>query len=303
VTYLNKIAAAFGNITGGITGKNIWNIFPLKGTQQEKAMKESIRTLQPLQIRQKDPETDIDYEINIYPSKEGLSIYSKNVSDLVKKELQLRKTISQKEMLIKEVHHRVKNNFQLISSIIRLSTFHITNDEIRRMVNDIESRIKVLSLIHEQLYKGAEGSQVNMKIYISNLISQLSGITNHNSTSLTYDISIGNIELSIDPAISVGLIINELFSNSIKHGFKNKSEGKITIEMNYIKNNLLNLIYQDNGSGIEKEKSIHESDSMGFTIIKTIVEQSEGEINFSSDDQGLRYDITLNTEELRGPES
>jgi PAS domain S-box-containing protein len=297
VTYANKIADETSGINDTLIGRNIWKTVPeLKGTVYEEKYKKAMETLQPVKFRAPDPHSNINVEISVYPSKEGLTVYGRDITAIVKKETDLEKSVSQKEVLVKEIHHRVKNNFQLISSLIRLSVLHIENDEIIKTIADIESRIRALSLIHEQLYKGSSESIVNMKIYLENLVTQLESTIPH-ETKINQVLIIDNIQLDIDTAISIGLIVNELYSNSIKHGFRHRSEGEITVEMHYPDDgNQLRLMYQDNGNGLPPGKNILETDSMGFTIVRTLIEQSHGNINLTNKN-GLRFDITIQISE------
>jgi two-component sensor histidine kinase/PAS domain-containing protein len=293
ITYLNRVAQSSTQLKQDVVGKNLWEFFPqLKGTSHETNYRKAMDTQQPVKYRSADFYSSREYEVSIYPSENGITVYSNDISELVKKENELQKTLSQKEMLIKEIHHRVKNNFQLISSLIRLSTIHIENEEIIRTISSIEARIKALSLIHEQLYRGTSGDSVNMKLYIGYLVKHLETLNHQKSISV--DIAVDEIKLDIDSAIAVGLIVNEFYSNSVKHGFANSTEGKIIINMIYTnaEKNQINLLYKDNGSGIPEGKNIHESESMGFTIVKTLIEQYHGDYTITNK-TGLSYNITL----------
>jgi two-component sensor histidine kinase len=295
ISYANRVAENISFSTESLLGKNIWTIYPsLKGTLYEEYYKKAMATLQPVKFRAPGPYDKIDYEVSVYPSQEGLTIYGRDITELVKKETELQKTVTQKEMLVKEVHHRVKNNFQLISSLIRLSVLSIDDDRIVKTIADIENRIRALSLIHEQLYRGKSESLVDMNLYLHYLISQLEHLISP-SAKISHNISIDNIDLDVDSAISIGLIVNELYSNSAKHGFRNMQQGEINIDMRFKDNNkkTIRLLYADNGIGIPEAESILDKDTMGLTIVRTLIEQSQGTINVSNH-QGVKYDIVLN---------
>jgi two-component sensor histidine kinase len=293
ITYINRVAESLSKADENLLGKSIWKSFPgVKGSIHEENYRKAMDTQQSLKYRAPGPYSLKDYEISIYPSEKGITIYSRDISELVKKENELQNNVAQKEMLIKEIHHRVKNNFQLVSSLIRLSTLHIDNDQIIKTIADIEARIRALSLIHEQLYRGTSGDSVDMKVYLNYLITHLENLTQEKT--ITHEISIEEIQLDIDSAIAVGLIVNEFYSNSIKHGFPGRKEGKIIINMQYTdenKNNI-NITYSDNGVGIPVGKNILESESMGFTIVKTLVEQFQGSLTVQNK-TGLTYNIAL----------
>jgi PAS domain S-box-containing protein len=295
ITYINRVASELSAIKEeDIIGKNIWVVLPeLKGTIQEDYYRQAMETQQPVKFRTTGIFSKIDYEVSVYPSKQGITVYAHDITELSLKEKELQKNVSQKEMLLKEIHHRVKNNFQLVSSLIRLSTINLENEHITKIINEIETRIRTLSLIHEQLYRGTSGEYVDMKIYISSLVSQLH-LLNTQAEGITYNLNIEDINLDIDSAISIGLIVNELYSNSIKHGFKNLYQGEIKIDITYgnADKKIINIIFQDNGSGIPEGKDIFKTESMGFTIVRTLIEQSHGTINFENKN-GVKYFISI----------
>jgi two-component sensor histidine kinase len=294
ITYINRVAAGNTVISGDITGKSVWTSFPqMKGTVYESNYRKAMDTLQPVKFRAPGAYTNLDFEVSVYPSKEGLTLYGRDISELMKKESELQKSLSQQEMLVKEIHHRVKNNFQLVSSLIRLSVLNINDELIIKTVADIEARIRTLSLIHEQLYRGAAGNFVDMNIYLKYLISQLEHLISKEK-KIIHNISIDKIELDIDIAIAIGLVVNELYSNSIKHGFTNRTEGEISLKMHFTNEDKKHLMieYKDNGSGIPKSEDIFESDSMGITIIRTLIEQYHGTIKLHNG-YGLNYNIFI----------
>jgi len=202
---------------------------------------------------------------------------------------ELKKQKEEKELLLKEVHHRVKNNLQVISSLLSIQASYIKDKKVLSMFQKSQDRIKSMSLIHEKMYQSSDLAHINLTEYINllanNLISSYS-IDKH----IKPDIRISVKQLSIDTLIPIGLIINELVTNSIKYAFEDKSTGKISISLDVTEDRNYKLIVGDNGIGIKDDISFEKPISMGMELIKILVEQIDGEIK-KKDQKGTVYMI------------
>ncbi len=192
-------------------------------------------------------------------------------------EIRLKKSLLEKEVLLKEVHHRVKNNMQIISSILNLQSSNINDPGIKRLFEESQDRIKSMALVHENLYRTKDFANIDFDSYITSLIENMYRSYDVDSRRITYDLDLDKVQLNIDLAIPCGLIINELISNSIKHAFGSSNKGTIFVSLKRIGEQII-LSVGDNGKGIDKNVNIYETQSLGFQLVTALVQQIEGNI-------------------------
>jgi len=189
---------------------------------------------------------------------------------------EITKEKEEKELLIKEVHHRVKNNLQIINSLLSIQSSYIEDEKIIEMFSKSIDRIKSMAIIHEKLYKSTDLTHIDIEDYLHLLAHGL--INSYNlDKHIKTDIEILVKQLSIDTLIPIGLIINELLTNSIKHAFEGKTVGKISIFMDVTDDRKYKLIVGDDGKGFKKKKADDE-DTLGMELIKILVDQIDGTI-------------------------
>lgn len=193
----------------------------------------------------------------------------------------------EKETLLKEIHHRVKNNLQIISSLIRLQSGYINESNFRERLNEIENRILSMSLIHEKLYQSNNLSKLEVKSYIRDLcINILESYQIKRKVKFVFDID--SSEFNIDTLIPMGLILNEVVSNALKHAFHNVDEGQIRIDLKNTQEVGKILIIKDNGNGSEQDVETLKEDSLGMELIFSLTDQLDGELEISTTD-GFEY--------------
>ena len=202
-----------------------------------------------------------------------------DISEQKKNETLLGSSLAEKEILLKEIHHRVKNNLQIISSLIVLQEQYVKDERILNIFKDFQSRIKVMALIHQTLYDSENLNKIYLTKYIKNLVNNLFKIYSVNTKQIKLQLNIDNIDLSLDDANACGLIINELVSNSLKHAFSKNDEGKIIITLKKTINNRKLLEVYDNGIGFPKDIDYKNSDSLGLKLISTITKKMGGTIS------------------------
>jgi two-component sensor histidine kinase len=191
-------------------------------------------------------------------------------------------TLKQKEILLKEVHHRVKNNFQIISSLLNLQMNRIENKLAKEAVSQSRNRVQAIALMHKGLYLDKRYNKVNLETYLNELISQQKLSSIAVNTEISFQLHVQPILLNIDNAVPIGLILGELISNSIKHGFNSKVDAPaIEISIAQIKEQVI-VSFKDNGVGLAEDFVIEESESLGFEIITALTEQINGEIKVHS---------------------
>jgi PAS domain S-box-containing protein len=200
-----------------------------------------------------------------------------DITERQRAEEQLRASLIEKEVLIKETHHRVKNNLQVISSLLNLQSELIIDPRDKVLFDESQSRIKSMALIHEQLYRSRSLSAIDFKEYVQMLSTEMMRSYAKEGISLEQDVA--DIQFSLDVAIPCGLIINELLSNALKHAFSGREEGRINIRLTFDGDNTFNLVVNDNGIGLPDNVNVQNTTSLGFQLIITLTNQLQGKIN------------------------
>ena len=209
-----------------------------------------------------------------------------DITERRKAEEKLRTSLKEKEVLLKEIHHRVKNNMQIVTSLLNIQAGSIKDKRVFDMLKETQNRVRSMALIHEKLYQTKDLARIEFGDYISKLAHGLIHSYGDVSGSVGLIIDVENIFLDINTAIPCGLIINELVSNSLKHAFadgtggngRKRSEGKIQIAMSSDNNNEFRLNVSDNGIGFPEDLDFHNTESLGLQVVNTLVEQLEGSI-------------------------
>jgi len=205
---------------------------------------------------------------------------------------ELRRTLiskEEKETLLKEVHHRVKNNLQIINSLIRLQSHYTSPTNYKSRLADTENRIRSMALVHEKLYKSADLSKLDSESYIIELAENLMSAFEFNE-EIKLDFDIENIKFSIDTLIPLGLIVNEAISNSIKYAFTGLEGGCITLSLEHKENIVLTI--SDNGIGADLSYEELSKDSLGMELIESLCDQLSGEFTLNTDN-GFCYTFTF----------
>lgn len=202
---------------------------------------------------------------------------------------QLKVSLREKEMLLRELYHRTKNNMQVISSLLNLQSLTIDDKQMLEVVKDIQHRIRSISLVHEKLYQSKDLSNVNLKDYIQELTDAL--VTSYEGSkhriSLTLDID--NVFISLDSITTCGLIINELVSNSLKHAFPDNREGTIRIVLYLTDGDEMGLRISDNGIGLPQGLDFRNTKSLGLKLVRKLAEDQLGGKVELQDEKGTDF--------------
>jgi two-component sensor histidine kinase len=244
-------------------------------------------------------QSDIDLLMALSPEI-GISIQNAMVTDMKEKQLnaileaegKIRASLREKEVLLKEIHHRVKNNLQIVSSLLYLQAARTEHPGAVSALTESRARVRSMALIHEKLYQSPNLASVDMGEYTRSLVSDLqhSHRTENNSVRLTVDI--GEINLGITEAIPCGLIINELVSNAVKHAFPKGKEGQIRIQLVRENTKHILLTVSDNGVGFPENVDFRNSPSLGLTLVNSLVQQLDGSIELDRQG-GTTFTITF----------
>lgn len=230
--------------------------------------------------------TNIDVSLIISPLRDadqniiGFSNILRDVTEHKRAEEQIKASLKEKEILLREIHHRVKNNMQIISSLLRLQSGYIKEKKYSDMYKESQSRIISMSLIHEKLYQSRDLTKIDIRDYVKDLVNGLFQSYEVNTRQIALNLSVDNVSLGINSAIPCGLIINELVSNSLKYAFPEGKTGEIKISLRTIDENKIELIVSDNGIGIPKTLDFRKTESWGMRLITILAEnQLQGEID------------------------
>lgn len=205
--------------------------------------------------------------------------------------------LQEKELLLREIHHRVKNNLQIISSLINLQISYIQDEKAIEFFRESQSRIKSISMVHEKLYQSKSLGTIEFGSYISNIVTNLFQTYGVAQNAIEYNLDLDNIKLNIETSIPCGLIITELVTNSIKHAFptENGETGKIWIKL-HPEAEKLTLVVKDNGVGFPEDLHLEDTGSLGLQLVFLLINQIDGSIELNQEN-GAEFKIKF--EELQ----
>jgi PAS domain S-box-containing protein len=231
--------------------------------------------------------------------KNGKTMHSLAIIRDITKQKQAQELISaslrEKEVLLKEIHHRVKNNLHVIANLLDLQSQFIEDEKILSLFSDCQNRIHSMALIHEQLYQSSTLGEVNFSEYIQSLIDNLFDSLNSQDCAIAQEIDAEPITLNMETSIPCGLIINELVSNSLKYAFANHSHGKIKIHFYADYNTsdrLLHLIVQDNGVGMNSDFDWKNSNTLGLRLVRILTRQLDGSLELDTSN-GTKFHLSF----------
>lgn len=248
-----------------------------------------------LYARRKDGQ-EIPVEIGLNPieTEEGIKILSAivDISDRKQKELKIQAALAEKNVLLGEIHHRVKNNLQIIHSLLDLQSNRISDPVALELLRDSQNRIRSMALIHQSLYQSNDFVEVNLGTVLDALIPTLVESYNVDHSRIRYELSATDVLLSINQAIPCGLIVNELIANALKHAFPGDREGVIQVLLEREGDEGIHLSVTDDGIGIPEDFDLNNTTTLGLQLVKILVEQLGAtlQINCSSP---TRFDISF----------
>jgi two-component sensor histidine kinase len=200
-----------------------------------------------------------------------------------------------KEILLKEVHHRVKNNLQVISGLLQLQKNEVKDEKLIRMLSEGQSRLGSIALIHKNIYQNADLESVSLQSFITELFEEVKHLFSLKGVSAHGNFNMNEVSLNLQHAVPLGLILNELMTNSFKHAVLPNQDLEIRFEMITIGTNEFELTYQDNGPGLSYDVHSQLSESLGMRLIFGLTDQINGKLVFEKK-EGLLVKIQFNTE-------
>jgi two-component sensor histidine kinase len=213
-------------------------------------------------------------------------LLAESASERETSEQALRDSLEEKVSLLKEVHHRVKNNLQIVASLLSLQARRSTNREALDVLQDTQNRVKSMALLHEALYRSGNLARINFGVYVKDLCGQLLLTYGSVANRVTLENRIGRIGLPLDYAVPCGLIVNELVSNALKHAFPDERAGKISVELNAADKQSLVLSVSDDGVGTASDLEPAASLTLGLQLVSRLATQLGGKLKMAPSESG-----------------
>ncbi len=237
------------------------------------------------------------YNLSRIKQKNNNILKAKN-NEIDNQRQEIQQSLEIKETLLKEIHHRVKNNLQIISSLLNLQSKNIKDKNVLSSLNEGKNRVEAMSLIHQNLYQSDNLTSISMHNYLEQLMHHLSSSFHSNDKIVKYQIETNNVEFDIDTAIPIGLIVNELVSNAYKHAFPRQQKGNIYINLSKKDNKEFVLEVKDDGIGIPMNLDIKKTNSLGLKLVKSLsTKQLKGSLEISNS-KGTVFEIKFKDESL-----
>jgi PAS domain S-box-containing protein len=232
----------------------------------------------------------------LIPGSNSSLISLLDVTDQKNAEHEIKKSLQEKEILLKEIHHRVKNNLTVISSLLNLQSRYIKDKDDLKMFMESQSRAKSMAIIHQKLYSSSDLKHIDFDDYIKTLARDIFDVYVQNPSEINMFFDVEDIKLDINTSIPLGLILNELLTNTLKYAFPNNElggsknlDGKVTVQL-HRKDEGYRLIVEDNGVGLPEDFDLENSSSLGIQLINTLTQQIDGHVSYCSDN-GTRFII------------
>ncbi len=206
----------------------------------------------------------------------GVGGLIRDVTDRVRAEDSLRQALKEKEILLREIHHRVKNNLQIVSSLLSLQSRAVRDPAVHEIFQNSQTRIRSMALIHEKLYQSPDMSRVDIGAYVRSLLAHLAQMSGGAASRISWDLSVDDLLLDVNRAVPCGLIISELVVNAMKHAFPGFRTGRVAIAMRAGAEGHFCLRYHDDGVGLPAHVDPLHPASLGLQIVRDLVQQLDG---------------------------
>jgi len=237
-------------------------------------------------------------EVHAYPSPDGLSVYFRDISERRESQEHITRALKEKEVLLREVHHRVKNNLQIICSMLRLQERHLNDETLLQVLKECRERVLAMAMLHDQLHRAKDFSSINLGEYIRNLTASTFCSYGVNSAQIRLDMNVEDLTVAMDTAIPCGLIVSELLSNSLKHAFPRKRKGRIAVGLRGVSGGLAELTVCDDGCGYAENAQPASTCSLGLRLVDLLAEQMDANVERSSS-AGTQFRFKFQVKKLR----
>jgi two-component sensor histidine kinase len=205
----------------------------------------------------------------------------------------LRKTVRERETLLKEVHHRVKNNLQIITSLMSLQARRDQTPAIVAAFRTMQDRVRSMAMLHEALYRSADLARIDFKPYLERMCGQLSHSFDADATRVKIETRVNRVMLPLEQAVPCGLLINELVTNVLKHAFPDGRQGKATVALEFETDRTLVLTVSDDGVGLPETANTKQAKTLGLELVRGLTQQLEGTLSVERGPQGTTFRVAF----------
>ncbi len=281
------------NTIEGIRGKTTDEIFGPGSTEHyypivEKIMKEGT----PYYYEDYFPNLDKYFRFASVPLGEHFITTGADITSIKKAEQALKSSLNEKEVLLKEIHHRVKNNMQIISSLVSLQAGQSGDSNVAEILGDVSNRVRSMAMIHEKLYQSKDLSRIDFAQYTESLLNYLWRSYGQSVSGIILKKELKPVSLPVDKAVPLGLILNELVSNTLKHAFPENKDGEVTVTLEKGDGKEVTLSVSDNGKGLPEGFDWKETDSLGLRLVQMLASQLHGNVK-SESNSGTVFKVTF----------
>jgi two-component system, sensor histidine kinase PdtaS len=241
-------------------------------------------------------EFPVEIGLNLIETNDGPMVLSAfvDISDRRQEEERIRAALREKDILLGEVHHRVKNNLQIVYSLLGLQAARVADQATQDLLRDSQNRIHSMALIHQTLYGSQDFESVDFALFIGTLLSALIGSYGIDTDRIAIRVDVEPVRLPIDVAVPCGLVVNELITNALKHAFRNRDHGEIRIALTRQSGNEALLSVSDNGIGLPDHVDIETTETIGLQLVELLASQLDGVVSINRSDPtsfSLRFPI------------
>ena len=271
----------WGRQRQNLLGRILWDLFPEAiGGPFYGLYERAMQTGAPGHIAEFYPPMQRWFEVHAYPSPEGLSVYFRDFTDRRAAEEKIQRALQEKEVLLREVHHRVKNNLQVICSMLRLQAGYVNDRGLLQVLRECRERVLAMAMLHDQLHRAKDLSQINLGEYIRNLASSVFCSYGVNSAQIELRVDVEDLTVAIDTAIPCGLIAQELLSNCLRHAFPEGQKGRVWVMLRGLPGDRMELTVCDDGRGFP-ESAGAPARSLGLRLVDLFAQQIEATVERS----------------------
>jgi len=276
-------------------GRNLWELFPedVDGPFY-RLFEQAISTGAPAHLEEFYSHSPCDrwFEVHAYPSPEGLAVYFRDVTARRRADEKIKRTLQEKEVLLREVHHRVKNNLQMICSMLHLQERNLHDETLLYTLRECRERVLAMAMLHDQLHRAKDFSNIGLGEYIRNLAASLFCSYAVNSADVGLRMDIEDIAVAVDTAIPCGLIVNELISNSLRHAFPHRRKGHVSLGLHARPGGWIELTIGDDGRGFPENAHPASTRSLGLWLVDLLADQIGAAVERSSS-AGAQYRLVF----------
>jgi two-component sensor histidine kinase/ABC-type amino acid transport substrate-binding protein len=294
VDYSSSDESRIKQLQGGLIGKNVSDVFSdSEAVLLMKAIKDVLKCggVRQVEYTLDVPAGNVQFECRIVPLDENNALcFSRDISERLAHEKEVMRSLHEKEVLLKEIHHRVKNNLQVISSLVSLQADMFVDEQDRVLMRETQQRIQSMAQLHELLYQSDDFLFIDISEYLNGIVDELAMTWHSISSQIAIVRNIQSIPMSLEIALPLGLIVNELVSNTLKHAFLGSVLGTLEIDFVSYGDDFV-LSVRDDGCGLPAGFNIENAKSLGFVLVRSFVQQLDGTISVRDSGGGALIDI------------